>query len=509
MLRHGNSITSFNRIDKNNYTGYTLDEFQQLIDNVAAGNVQNDYLKDQIDTLYTEDNPRDVSVSEMDVVSSQMQGYGKYQYTASQDGWYSFDVGDSQKNVYLKAGEDYAVTVSGGKAIAEVDPEHDVEKEEDEDIGIVQETLTEIGIEIGDYALKFLHTVLGEEVGNVTIDGIVFNRIDSLNPNFFDKSVGENVEGGTASIAGVVRDTINKWYAYFRGLAIAVYIMAVIMVAIRVFLEGTAISKVKAKDVITKWTLGVAMLFLFPYLMKMAFELNEAVVDEISKHAFKKENLGLNIGGENAYSDVEIEFRSPEYVSKYTGEYGNDANEYYESKMDEYASSGDMMRFMRACAGATNRFVYVILWYIMMYQLIVLIVKYYKRYFVIAILITIFPIVLVYYVIELCCGRNSAVFGTWCREFFVNVFIQMVHAIIYSLIVSVVLEEFTNSAEASQNLNWIFMLVAITFLFTGESILKKILGVGGASTMPDSADTAKTGKSKYKSARGNLSKIGE
>ena len=92
--------------------------------------------------------------------------------------------------------------------------------------------------------------------------------------------------------------------------------------------------------------------------------------------------------------------------------------------------------------------------------------------------------------------------------FFVNVFIQVIHAIIYSLIISVLLEQFTASAQVGQTLNWIFMIVAITFLFTGESILKKILGVGGASTMPDSADTAKTGRSKFKSARGNFDKIG-
>ena len=162
-----------------------------------------------------------------------------------------------------------------------------------------------------------------------------------------------------------------------------------------------------------------------------------------------------------------------------------------------------MMRTMRAYAGETKRLVYVILWYIFMYQLVMLVVIYYKRYFVLALLITIFPIVLTYYVIEVCNGKNPAVFSNWCKEFVSNIFIQSIHAIMYSLILGVILSQ--SLGVESQRWNWLIMIVATLFIFKGESILKKILGAAG-STLADEKGTRKAIKGAYGNAKKMIGK---
>ena len=169
-----------------------------------------------------------------------------------------------------------------GSTTENVDPEHE-QKEESKDVGVFQEVLTEIGIDIGEFAFKVISEVLETETGKITIDSLVFNKVDALNPNFFDKSLQGTV------VSETIKEVINKWYAYFRSLAIVIYVIAVILVAIRFLLEGTPLSRVRGQQVIIKWTLGVIILFIFPYVMKMLFEVNEAIVNKI----YSQNSLGM------------------------------------------------------------------------------------------------------------------------------------------------------------------------------------------------------------------------
>ena len=114
------------------------------------------------------------------------------------------------------------------------------------------------------------------------------------------------------------------------------------------------------------------------------------------------------------------------------------------------------------------------------------------EYLMIAFLIMVFPLTVTEYVIGLSrSGRTGQGFSAWCMEFFLNVFIQSVHGIIYGIIGGVVIANVQAliATEGVGHMNWITVIVAINFLFEGEAILKKILKAN-AESVPGAKETA-------------------
>lgn len=229
------------------------------------------------------------------------------------------------------------------------------------------------------------------------------------------------------------------------------------------------------------------LLFLFPnVVVKYAFRLNEAFVKMLSDEYDIGKPAGTAIGTtEGEWSNEEIEYRSPEYVSRFTGVSnlgGEEANVMYQKALDSYRSGADLARVMRAYAGITKKPLYAVIWFILLGQLIVFLVKYYKRFFMIAILLIIFPLVALYYIIEILMGKNGQVFSMWAKEMFVNIFIQSIHAVIYVLIASVAISRVQADIQGTADgMNWVLIIVAINFISEGEKILKKLLGVESGS----------------------------
>ena len=199
-------------------------------------------------------------------------------------------------------------------------------------------------------------------------------------------------------------------------------------------------------------------------------------------------SVGSYVGEVSDLRTKDYELRSPEYVER--GTYlltlgSEDATNAYVENANKYQEKGDMMRIIRAMAGITGRMIYVIIWYIMLWQLIVFVFVYYKRYLIIAFLIAIFPVTLIEYVVgTVLTGKQSAI-ASWSKEFFVNVFLQSIHAVVYGLVSSVVINQITSSlsAEGVNSINWLLMIVAINFVFAGEKMLREIISAAATESV--------------------------
>lgn len=351
---------------------------------------------------------------------------------------------------------------------------------EDQTDNTFEMTLSGYALSVGDMILDYVTFLFNDEI---TIDRLVFNRVISLNANFFKEN------GLAPTSTKVLRDIINDWYALFKGLAVIAYLIVLIMIGIKIML-GVANAKATAKDLLVKWTMGIAILFLFPYVMKYAFTLNDSIVTEIynsySGNPYD-EIVGTYIGNvSDVQYDQVFEERSPEYISKsdYVYSLGTaEATYAYFNQLEKYKERTDVMRIMRAMAGITAKFIYVILWYIMLGQMLALLFMYIKRYLMIAFLIIIFPLTVIEYIIGAVKTGKGGGISAWCMEFFLNVFIQTVHAVIYGIIGSVVMLHVRNSIAVGdiQRTNWVILIVSINFLFQGETIVKKIIKANAAS----------------------------
>lgn len=375
--------------------------------------------------------------------------------------------------------------------------------------GRLERAFTNLALMIGDFMSDLLNVIIGEKI---SIQGIVFNDVTALDANFFNKetvALNETTE--------VIRDQVNYWYSFFTGLAITVYLIVLLVIGIKVALGSTAPGALgKIKELTVKWLVGLLLLFFFPnVVVKYAFELNEVIVSVIKEGCAKDANggaVGDNIGTmigttEGEWATEAIEFRSPEYISRFTGKssYGDEQmNLAYKKTLASYQANADLARIMRAYAGITKSFIYVIIWFVLFGQLIVLTIKYYKRYFMIAILIIVFPLVTIYYIIEIARGKNGQVFSAWSKEMFVNIFIQSVHAVIYAIITSVSIAQVQNDIKTgADSMNWLLIIIAINFMTEGEKILRKLLGFD-SSSMTGIGDTKDAVHGKVEHAAGQI-----
>ena len=359
-------------------------------------------------------------------------------------------------------------------------------------------SISEMCLAVGDYAMEYLTFLLGEEV---TVERIVFNKVDSLNANFFDDSINPSEAGPTR----YVKIAVNKWYALLGQMAIIIFMIALIVVGIMTMLGGPA-KKAKAQELLVKWIIGIAIFYFFPFVMKYAFNLNEAIIRMIESTVNGGNELVNSYVGE--LSDLrhdDIEFRSPQYVtqSSYVLTLGSEeATAAYINRLETYQSKGDIMRMMRAMAGITAYLIYVVLWYVMLIQLLIFIFVYFKRYLMIAFLIAIFPITLFEYIAgTIVTGKQSAI-SAWSKEFFVNVFLQSIHAVIYGIITGVIMSQLLDILQSNEptKLNYFLMIVAINFVFTGEKVLRSIINA-------IATESVKTGDDVMKSAKGGLNKV--
>jgi len=347
---------------------------------------------------------------------------------------------------------------------------------EDYVLNPLEETICELMLAAGDFFVSIINKIIGEEI---TVTALVYNEVDAVNPNFFDSSV--NGSGITADIKSVIED----WYGVLRLIAIAMYIVALLAIGVSILLASTSSGTSKAKESLTEWVKGIIILTFMPYVMKYAFILNEEIINLLKSAAnAPTSSYGGVFGNTEEWSAEEIEFRSPEYVSRYTGqiEYGSDeASTAYLNKVPEYEQKIDLMRIMRAYAGVTKKFVYAVIWWILIGQLLAFIIQYYKRYFIIAFLIVMFPIVCTFQAVAIGRGLKSGEMSSWTKELFTNIFMQMIQAIIYTIITSVCISTVQVSMTSTATLNWLLVILAINFVSDGEKMLRKILGAMGST----------------------------
>jgi hypothetical protein len=310
-----------------------------------------------------------------------------------------------------------------------------------------------------------INALIGAGMGQVvTIDNIIFNEFDQTRLDFFvDKTNGPVVRAGIIESLEVV---INTWFGHFRDIALVGYLLILIYVGIKIMLGSTGKQMSAYKELFMNWVVGVAILLLFPFVMKYTIMINNTLVKMVADAR-------------------PLVFRNATVQPSPSSKVTTDITTLDFSNID-YSGRTDYMSVMGKNAQEKLRLSYSIVYLIMVCQLIAIILLYYKRLFMIGFLIVLFPLVALSYVIDKIGDGKSQALNTWVNEFMINVFVQAFHAVIYVFALGVVFR------SGNQN-DWILMLIGVTFLFKGEEIIKKIFGqTSSAGTMTSLADSLTT-----------------
>lgn len=309
---------------------------------------------------------------------------------------------------------------------------------------ILSRIISFILLGIADGVKAVIDYAIGE---NVTLASIIFNHTKKTTIDYWSiptipMSQRASLQGDALliqnSVAGILKPIVSYWYVRFRGIAIVCYLVLLLYLGIRMMLSGNATDLQKIKETFNIWLSGVLVLLLFPVLMKYIVTINNTMVKAI-------ENKGV--------STTQV------------------------SSSEEDERTQDTMVNVRSSAGSNHSIPLAIVYLIMLGQLIVLIYLYYKRAFMIGFLITIFPIICIKHLFDSINsnGKGKAL-GLWTKEYFVLVFTQLVHAVVYAVLIEGASEVFAfNNSTGGGNV--IIYVLCVTFLFRAEAIVKSIFNV--------------------------------
>lgn len=108
-------------------------------------------------------------------------------------------------------------------------------------------------------------------------DQIVFNKISFLDPNFINPA--EN------SVAKQLFSIIKNMYSSFFVLAGTIFVIAAMIIGIKLAISSIAAQKAQYKQALNTWIVGIVLLFTVHYLLAGLFYLNEQIVSVVSVKA--------------------------------------------------------------------------------------------------------------------------------------------------------------------------------------------------------------------------------
>lgn len=108
-------------------------------------------------------------------------------------------------------------------------------------------------------------------------DQIIFNKIAFFDPNFINPHPDI-----TNSPVTIMQEIISKMYYSFFILAGAVFIIAAMVIGIKLAISTIASEKAQYKEALTNWIIGIVLLFSVHFLMAGIFKLNEIIVEKAS-----------------------------------------------------------------------------------------------------------------------------------------------------------------------------------------------------------------------------------
>ncbi len=312
-----------------------------------------------------------------------------------------------------------------------------------------------------------LNKIVSKSLNNgkmLTIDSVVYNHYTATRIDFFfemkdDGEYSELIWGPNGDGEGGLANTINEWYSFFRNIALIFYLIILVYMGIRILLASTGRGLEKSKELFMYWVIGLILLFFYPYVMKYIIKLNNAFVATV-------ENSQMQI------LEGKIENITPAELAGTSGQSTITLN----LSDNPFTGGTDYMAKMANTENKEYRVAFSFAYLILTWQLIILVLHYYKRLFMTAFLIVIFPLVMIFYALDKIADGKSQGFDKWNKEFILNVFVQSFHAIVYIFVVGTVYATGTGG-----NYDYVLVIMGATFLFTGEEIIKKIFSQTSSS----------------------------
>lgn len=364
-------------------------------------------------------------------------------------------------------------------------------------------------------------TSITDSSNNLTVQAIVYNQVPVFNINFFDLEYDKTVsgtgqkykcekcnedaekcasasgcscacngkcDGCSAYIAALnidqtnnppvvvqIKNLVSMWYYIIRLIALAAMLVVLIAIGIKMAVSTIASDKAVYKRMLVDWVVGVIILFAIHYMMIFIIYINDSLVNIIKESAShintvtmkELSETGTNINRSN--EDIEVDVYEAVRTRAYDAKLSN---------------------------GLSGMIMYMTLVYFAIRYTLV----YIKRYLTLIVLTLMGPAVGIAYALQKVLNGKSSTLKTWTSEYIMNVIIQSVHALIYSVFISSAL---VLSLESISGI--IVALILMNYSLKAEAQFRKIFKFGDGDSLVGhtaEAGSAEKMKQSLQTARG-------
>lgn len=274
-----------------------------------------------------------------------------------------------------------------------------------------------------------------------TIEGSIWGTQNDFQITFFDAE--------QTGIAGSFRSIIGSCYNALRYMVAAFYIIILVYLGIRMILSSIGKQKAHYKVLLQYWLTGLLLLFAFHWVMALIIWASDTIT-----YAFAETGQGILGGGKNAVT-----------------------NKILELLVVNAGGAGIIATVAPALASFQVGFSVVSLLALITFGLIIT-YTYFKRLLTVALLIVLFPLVVLSYVFDKIGDRRAQTFGIWFKEFTVNVFVQPIHAFLLMLIAYMLSSD--SGIFAIPFLNAVLALLSLALIPIGEKQIKSLFQINSS-----------------------------
>lgn len=266
----------------------------------------------------------------------------------------------------------------------------------------------------------------------INIEDLIYNNIPILDVDFFDvnldKFVGaKKIDADKAASSPVVllRKNVAIWYYSIRNVSIVIMLLVLVVLGIKLALSNIGEKQANYKELLKAWLIGFIVIFFIHFFMIIVIDVNNILVDTFH------EALDDQLQGSASLYDT-VRTRA------------------YSFKLSE---------------GVPATIIYMVL----IYFLIKFLFIYVKRYFTVNILALMGPIMGAKYAYDKVTKGKTSSLSNWMFDFAMNVLLQTVHAMLYSVFMVMAFEVSTTSIPG-----FVLALVMLNFIFKAEELFLKI-----------------------------------
>ena len=254
--------------------------------------------------------------------------------------------------------------------------------------------------------------------------GVVGPGYHSTSYKKYDSSQGT---GNYESTAEKLQATIASWYKALRRIALVGLLSVLVYIGIKIVLSSSSPQdQSKYKKMLTDWLVAICLLFTLHYIMSLTLTVTQGIT--------KIFNVGES---DELLNTLRANIKSGGSWGVVTGE--------------------------------------VIMYATLVILTITYTIQYLKRVIYMAFFTMIAPLIALTYPLDKIKDGQAQAFNMWIREYVFNALIQIVHLVIYIVLVS--------SAMALVKHYTLYAIVALLFIKKAEGIIKKMFGFDKAETV--------------------------